>query len=881
MVTQTSVYAKVYNPSLPSVNSSTSCGNCRLYAEEVQVFYWPTESVNGNCARATSASLAPTSITSRSEMSRTLQPSAMGGHTIDVIDGFTFTYPSIYISIIGGISMSDSCGPRGTAHTKPPPIAVSAITTASYASWPTVCRPQGNYENVVIDTLPLSDIACPTWGLSDPFSTTCEGSVYLTATYGTPYNPVILAPQEILAMDTDWAACTKGVKGPLTLPCGIYDPPRTLSAADGLVAPEVTPSPDPNADLQPSAEPGSAGSPTVPPPTMTPHASGDPPRESAEVEETPQPVQNSAATESVQPPKHPNDPPKEQDRKQDEHQSDAQGDPEVSGKQGQKQDDPKPTMQVDPGDPGKQNQKQDDTKPTSQDTPGDPGKQDQKQDQKQDDTKPATQGDSGGLGEQDQKHDDNKPATQGEQPLPDHKEDNNQSTAPGDGPPGKQGQKENGNQSASQGDQAQAAKEDQKPYSSNQSAAPGDTAVPEKQGQEENDNEPAPQVAQEPNSRIPKAGPDTQSKPTQTPSPPIPNNDGPSTPENILSKTTIDLNGQRPNPAAAASIGAIINVAFGKNGASEPKDAAEPTEPTAKEDSSGGGGGSSSSSGAQGDITARFTPTQITVLGQTISITNPSSVAIASTTLSVGGPALTTEGQWYSLAASGKLIGGIISGADPEADMMKRPPPQPPATSPVPSAEQQPTLAALTLAHSTYTANTASQIIIASQTLTPGGSITVFATAISEDVNGAFAIIGEGRSTQSLFAAGSGAGAGTDTGTGTGAGAGAGAGGTDAGDGVFTIAGQTITANPTAFPIAGTTLYAGSAGMTVNGTPVSLEPSGTLLVGTSRTGLVGGTERSESAVVFEGSGRRLFVPGLRGVLGACVMGMRTILGLYL
>ena len=50
---------------------------------------------------------------------------------------------------------------------------------------------------------------------------------------------------------------------------------------------------------------------------------------------------------------------------------------------------------------------------------------------------------------------------------------------------------------------------------------------------------------------------------------------------------------------------------------------------------------------------------------------------------------------------------------------------------------------------------------------------------------------------------------------------------------VYTIGDQAFTPNPSAFPIAGTTISVGGQGATVNGTTISLEPSGTLVIGSS------------------------------------------------
>ena len=187
--------------------------------------------------------------------------------------------------MLGALSVYDSCGVLGATHTNPTPVAVTAITTASYASWPSTCRPQGSFVNAQIDTLDISDIACPTWGVSDPFYTTCDGDVYFTATYGEPFNPVILVPTEILAIDPAWAQCTNvPSNGPFVLPCGIYDPPRALHTASAMgpvITPASTAEPGNSPTPSPQAQPESAGSPKLPQTTTPPSPNGDPPNQPA------------------------------------------------------------------------------------------------------------------------------------------------------------------------------------------------------------------------------------------------------------------------------------------------------------------------------------------------------------------------------------------------------------------------------------------------------------------------------------------------------------------------------------------------------------------------------------------------------------------------
>jgi len=110
-----------------------------------------------------------------------------------------------------------------------------------------------------------------------------------------------------------------------------------------------------------------------------------------------------------------------------------------------------------------------------------------------------------------------------------------------------------------------------------------------------------------------------------------------------------------------------------------------------------GAGGSSSvgispGESPQGTISAErpqaaaaFSPHVITALGQTLTINNPSAVTVGSSTL----PAITSGGNYFSLAPSGNLIAGSVPTAA--------------ATSPP----------LLTFTGSTYTANSASQSLIA------------------------------------------------------------------------------------------------------------------------------------------------------------------------
>lgn len=721
---------------------------------------------------------------------RLIFPKVVFDHIVLTIASSTF--PSLYVSVIGGISVSDSCGLIGGVHTNPAPVAVQAITTASYDSWPSTCRPQGLNAEALIDTLALSDIACPTWGLSNPFTTSCDGSSYLTATYGEPYNPVILVPTEILAIDPAWGACTTNTADALlTLPCGIYDPPKVLQTAPALVpggdpgsspissavpdpgapvvlqqahalAPAVTPVNDPSSPTLPKAEPANTGSPSLPKPTT--------------------PSSNAGGAGDI--------------------------------------------LKLDPLDPASKQSSDPSQSSPVEESASNPPVNSQTSDSTSHDTESS---------------------------------DDVQNSDPNKSDPG--------------------TSDDPNQSGSDEKAAP----------------------ALDPTSQSQKSDPNVQPVVPQAP-------------------TTINLGG---GASSSQGVAAYINGAL--EGGSVPVPTASPV----------------------------FTPHAVTALGQALSITDPSAVAISGSILSVGGPAHIADGKYYSLAASGNLIAGTLpSVPEPSsplvlsvagstytansasafniAGQILTPGGQielhsspislaPSANLAVIGTSTQiltttaPTSnpAILTFAGSTYTANSASQFIIASQTLTPGGTITASNTPISLPT-GTPNIALIGTSTQTLATATTPppgeqqqqevtiltfdgatytADASSDfliasqtltpggiiTVHGTPIRLAPGAGDVVVGSSteflsqsatitpaddndVFTIAGQVVTANPTGFGLAGTQVLPGGKGVLVQGTEVSLAPGGTLVVGGSSTVLASVGPSAGSGVapgVFEGGQGRL------------------------
>ena len=328
----------------------------------------------------------------------------------------------------------------------------------------------------------------------------------------------------------------------------------------------------------------------------------------------------------------------------------------------------------------------------------------------------------------------------------------------------------------------------------------------------------------------------------------------------IIPQTTISIAGGQQSPG----MGSLVYSALG--GGQAPPGQGQPPPGTGQGISYEGVSGKQA---RPGDV--------LTLLGgQAATIINPSAIAVAGSMLSVGGPALTIAGKFYSMSPSGNLIAGTISNQAP--------------------ATHAPAL--LTLGASTYTANAASQFIIAGQTLAPGAEITFSGTPISLASGGTVAVIGT--STQSLGSAsaiiidapvlifdgstftadasndfvisgqtltkgGAIAIAGTpisydEAGTAVAIGTNTEALGTvtiTPAD-IMIVDGQVFTANPTAFSIDGTTILASGLGVTISGTPISLEPGGSLIIGVSTFALP--TETGLSPILFEGAQAKLTIP---------------------
>ena len=249
------------------------CGGCELYVPEIQVLYWSTTSQTA-CSQSNATMTSDATLTLSSNESQTPADSSQSDlASYTVLDGSTLTFPSTYLVIRGTISVSDRCDYIGKSYTNPtiavPQGGLSTLSFSStYIQFAGFLPQTGSFDPAACHTYGISNASTSSWlydgdgdGTSSWFST-------VTYSFGPPYNPILLPPPQLTALDPEWQACTSwrtfgadAYAGYLGL---IYDPPRALTRAPSMVDPSTT-EPDPAAQpTQSSPQPAGFISPAAP-----------------------------------------------------------------------------------------------------------------------------------------------------------------------------------------------------------------------------------------------------------------------------------------------------------------------------------------------------------------------------------------------------------------------------------------------------------------------------------------------------------------------------------------------------------------------------------------------------------------------------------------
>ncbi len=293
------------------------CGGCKFAIPKVEVLYWSTTS-SAECSQGNATVSYPVNSVTQSndnlKIAVASRPQAPGPV---IIGGSTLEFPSLYLVIHGAVSVTDSCGVRGHTYDNPtiaiPPGGLSTI------SWHNNLL---GFDGYAPQTGVYDPAACHTYGVDDGSTTSWLNELVsswdtsVSYNIGPPYNPILLPPAQLTALDPDWEACTawdEYGENAYDLFYGLYDPPRVLNTAPALVEPSTT-SADPTAGqthpaVQPagsilSVDPASilvpAGIPTLDQPKATSNAAPAPapPKEGADLG----PQQNDPTAQENSPP---------------------------------------------------------------------------------------------------------------------------------------------------------------------------------------------------------------------------------------------------------------------------------------------------------------------------------------------------------------------------------------------------------------------------------------------------------------------------------------------------------------------------------------------------------------------------------------------------
>ena len=244
----------------------------------------------------------------------------------------------------------------------------------------------------------------------------------------------------------------------------------------------------------------------------------------------------------------------------------------------------------------------------------------------------------------------------------------------------------------------------------------------------------------------------------------------------------------------------------------------------------------------------------VTVAGQKLTISDPSTVSIVGTVITPGGAGVDIKGTSVSLGPSGNLVVGN------------------PGSFPGPSV--------MTIAGNTITANPTSFDIAGTPVTAGGPGVTFSGVALSLGSSGNLVVEGNTGATSAspvLFT--------SDGSVYTSEAIVDGATHAPAQpSSIFTVGSVTFTANPTAFAIGTSTLSAGGSGVTVANTPIYLNPQGSLVVGSATIALQSSTPSvlttDSQKFTFE-SNSRVVVGGVTlslGGQGAIVSGASVSLG---
>ena len=229
--TQREVLTLISTPDYPHsppacATGTDGCGRCIIFAESVQLLYWPVRTYPDN--------------------PRTTILSTKSRSFINTSNGITFVSPSVYLSYQNVWTSKEFCPNTGKNHSdalltlKPELVATRVdidcvdVTSAYSSKASGYVTYRVVHEMILSHGLNYADLNNPTSANFTGALETIDGNS--SSPWGPRYcnetaiQPVLALPEEIRNLDSDWKDCDLS-------DWGTQDPPRTLEPADVLSGP--------------------------------------------------------------------------------------------------------------------------------------------------------------------------------------------------------------------------------------------------------------------------------------------------------------------------------------------------------------------------------------------------------------------------------------------------------------------------------------------------------------------------------------------------------------------------------------------------------------------------------------------------------------------
>ncbi len=212
------------------------CVECLITAADVQILYWPVETVT------------PNNVSTANNLSITAAP-PVGTPYSYVEHGMTFISPSVYVAYrsLGAAENCPAFGPKYFGQGNATDVTIGYAPDALSTS---MCNgPPAGFQ--LYTAINYTELQYPTGAQTRG---TCEWRI---GSSGTPRGPYLSIPTDINNVNPAWKTCKGAFEGS-------FDPPSALRKATAMVAPTLPP------DKSPSATPGPSIAPVNAPPTAVP-----------------------------------------------------------------------------------------------------------------------------------------------------------------------------------------------------------------------------------------------------------------------------------------------------------------------------------------------------------------------------------------------------------------------------------------------------------------------------------------------------------------------------------------------------------------------------------------------------------------------------------